>query len=130
MDAEWAFRITRDELELRPIWHRNKDRVLGHILVCFIAYAMWKALSGWMKVCGLGEAPRPLVEELSHIQSGDVVLPTRHADGSAGPKLVVRCVTRPDKHQAVLLNRLGIDLPNQLTRFCLREDPTVAENKM
>jgi transposase len=121
VDAEWAFRITKDELELRPIWHHHQQRVQGHILVCFIAYAMWKTLGGWMQAGGLGEAPRPLVEELSNIKSGDVVLPTRDADGSTGPTLVVRCVTRPDEHQAVLLDRLGIELPNQLTRFCMKE---------
>jgi len=32
-DAEWAFRITKDELEIRPIWHQRTDRVLAHILV-------------------------------------------------------------------------------------------------
>jgi transposase len=119
VDAEWAFRISKDELELRPIWHQKANRVKGHILVCFIAYAMWKTLSGWMQTSGLGEAPRSLVQELSTIKSADVVLPTRSADGSAGPTLVVRCVTRPDEHQAVLLNRLGLTMPNQLTRFCL-----------
>jgi transposase len=119
VDAEWAFRISKDELELRPIWHQTADRVKGHILVCFIAYAMWKTLSGWMQDSGLGEAPRSLLQELSTIKSADVVLPTRSADGSAGPTLVVRCVTHPDEHQAVLLSRLGLELPNQLTRFCL-----------
>lgn len=68
-DAEWAFRITKDELELRPVWHQHADRVQGHILVCFIAYAMWKTLGGWMNAGGLGDAPRPLVEELSTIKS-------------------------------------------------------------
>ncbi len=121
VDAEWAFRISKDELDLRPIWHQNRDRVLGHILVCFIAYAMWKTLSGWMKASGLGEAPRPVVEELGTIKSGDVVLPTRGPDGLAGPILLVRCVTRPDEHQAVLLSRLGLALPNQLKRFRLED---------
>jgi len=121
VDAEWAFRISKDELELRPIWHQTKARVQGHLLVCFIAYAMWKALGGWMQASGLGEAPRPLVEELSNIKSGDVVLPTRNPDGSAGPTLVVRCVSRPEEHLAVLLSRLGIQVPNQLTRFCLMQ---------
>jgi transposase len=119
VDAEWAFRISKDELELRPVWHQHADRVRGHILVCFIAYAMWKTLSGWMKAGGLGEAPRPLVEELAMIKSGDVVLPTRDPDGRQGPTLVVRCVTRPDEHQATLLDRLGLELPNQLKRFKL-----------
>jgi transposase len=116
VDAEWAFRITKDELELRPIWHQHKDRVLSHILVCFIAYAMWKALGGWMKNSGLGDSPRELLEELAAVKSGDVILPTRGNDGSAGPTLMIRCVTRPDAHTQVLLNRLGITLPNHLKR--------------
>lgn len=57
VDAEWAFRISKDELELRPIWHQNQNRVQGHILVSFLAYAMWKTLAGWMKASGLGDAP-------------------------------------------------------------------------
>jgi hypothetical protein len=117
VDAEWAFRISKDELELRPIWHQKQDRVKGHILVCFIAYAMWKTLSGWMQASGLGQAPRPLVEELSGVESGDVVLATCNPDGTTGPTLVVRCVTQPEEHLAVLLHRLGLVLPNQLKRF-------------
>jgi transposase len=116
VDAEWAFRIAKDELELRPIWHQNKDRVLAHILVCFIAYAMWKTLGGWMKASGLGDAPRELLEEMSAVKSGDVLLPTKAADGSAGPTLMIRCVTRADEHTQVLLDRLGIELPNHLRR--------------
>ncbi len=44
-EAEWAFRIAKDELEIRPIWHHKEDRVKAHILVCFLAYAMWKTLA-------------------------------------------------------------------------------------
>ena len=116
VDAEWAFRITKDELELRPVWHQHKDRVLAHILVCFIAYAMWKTLAGWMKASGLGDSPRELLEELAAVKSGDIVLPTRSSDGSADATLLIRCVTQPDAHTAVLLNRLGIALPNHLRR--------------
>lgn len=124
-DAEWAFRITKDELELRPIWHQQADRVQGHILVCFIAYAMWKTLAGWMNASGLGDAPRPLVEELSRIKSADVLLPTRQKpNNTPGPVLVARCVTRPDEHQKVLLDRLGLSFPNQLKRFHLEQPPT------
>jgi len=116
VDAEWAFRIAKDELELRPIWHQNKDRVLAHILVCFIAYTMWKTLGGWMKAAGLGDSPRELLEEMAAVKSGDVLLPTKAADRSTGPTLMIRCVTRPDQHTEVLLNRLGVQLPNHLRR--------------
>ena len=53
-EAEWAFRISKDELRMRPIWHQKKDRVLSHILVCFLAYVMWKSLAQWMHHSGLG----------------------------------------------------------------------------
>jgi transposase len=113
-DAEWAFRITKDELEIRPIWHQKTDRVLAHILVCFLAYVLWKALAQWMKAAGLGDAPRTLLRELAKIKSGDVVLPTVTGDGQPGKTVRVRCVTTPDKAQKVLLNRLGLRLPQHL----------------
>ena len=113
-EAEWAFRIAKDEMEIRPIWHHKPDRVLAHILVCFLGYVLWKALAQWMKASGLGDAPRTLVEEFAKIKSGDVVLPTRTADGRPGKTIRVRCVTTPDKAQKVLLSRLGLTLPQHL----------------
>jgi transposase len=113
-DAEWAFRITKDELTIRPIWHHKEDRVQAHILICFLAYCLWKALAQWMKASGLGDAPRRLVEEFARIKSGDVVLPTRTPDGQAGKTVRVRCVTTPDAAQKVLLNRLGLTVPQHL----------------
>ncbi|MBM3300205.1 MAG: IS1634 family transposase, partial [Deltaproteobacteria bacterium] len=104
-DAEWAFRIAKDELQIRPIWHQTSERVRGHILVCFLAYCMWKALGGWMKAARLGEAPRTLLDEFAKIKSGDVVLPVRSSDGQCGKTVRLRCVTMPDKAQKVLLNR-------------------------
>ncbi|MBM4011190.1 MAG: hypothetical protein FJ286_07390 [Planctomycetes bacterium] len=56
-EAEWAFRIAKDELAIRPVWHQKEDRVRSHVLICFLAYAMWKTLAGWMKGAGLGDAP-------------------------------------------------------------------------
>lgn len=67
-DAEWAFRVTKDELKIRPIWHQKPERVQAHILVCFLAYVMWKALAQWMHRSGLGDAPRTLLEEFTKDQ--------------------------------------------------------------
>jgi hypothetical protein len=114
-DAEWAFRITKDELVLRPIWHHKADRVKAHILVCFLAYVMWKTLAQWMRGAGLGDAPRTLVEEIAKIKSGDVLLPARLADGRERV-IGLRCVTTPDEAQKVLLHRLGLRLPQRLRR--------------
>lgn len=116
-DAEWAFRITKDELEIRPIWHQKTDRVLGHILVCFLAYVLWKTLAQWMQRSGLGDAPRTLLDELAKIKSGDVLLPTVTRQGQPAKTIRLRCVTQPDAAQKVLLQRLGIPLPRRLRRF-------------
>ena len=115
-DAEWAFRIEKGELGIRPIWHQKTDRVLAHILVCFLGYVLWKALAQWMRCGGLGDAPRTLLEEFAKIKSGDVVLPARMADGSRRT-IRLRCVTSPDEAQKVLLNRLGLTLPQRLRRI-------------
>jgi transposase len=120
-DAEWAFRIHKDELCIRPIWHHKAERVQAHILVCFLAYVLWKTLAQWMQRSGLGEAPRTLLDEMAKIKSGDVVLPTRTADGRPGRAVRLRCVTTPDAAQKVLLHRLGITLPRRLRGL---EEPT------
>jgi Transposase DDE domain len=50
-EAEWAFRIAKDELSIRPIWHQKSERVEAHILVCFLAYVLWKTLERFTFVC-------------------------------------------------------------------------------
>ena len=107
--AEAAFRIQKDQLNVRPIWHQREDRVQAHILVCFLAFVLWKCLEMWQSRAGLGNAPRTVLEELARIQSHDVMLPT------ATHGLVrLRCVTQPDAAQAVLLDRLGLVLPKRM----------------
>jgi transposase len=116
-DAEWAFRIAKDELAIRPIWHQRADRVKAHILVCFLAYVLWKTLAQWMRCGGLGDAPRTLLEEMAKIKSGDVVLTARQKIGAPERLIRLRCVTTPDAAQKVLLNRLGLKLPRRLRRI-------------
>ncbi len=107
--AEAAFRTQKSELNLRPIWHHKEDRVQAHILFSFLAYAMWKMLELWMSRCGLGNGPRPLIEELARIKTNDVVLPT-----SNGREVRIRCVTQTDESQRTLFGRLGLKIPTRL----------------
>src|SRR5712671_6996866 len=55
--AEAAFRIQKDQLNLRPIWHQREDRVQAHIFVCFLAFVLWKCLEMWQSRAGLGNSP-------------------------------------------------------------------------
>jgi len=110
-EAEAAFRIHKSELSLRPIWHQREDRIRAHILVCFLAYVLWKTLEQWQSRAGLGNSPRTILDELGRIQSTDVVLPLAE---DPSRKLRIRCVGRPDQAQALLLDRLGLRLPERL----------------
>lgn len=107
--AEAAFRIQKDQLQVRPIWHQRADRVQAHILVCFLAFVMWKTLELWQQRAGLGNSPRTVLEELARIQSNDVILPT-----TTHGNIRLRCITQPDSAQAILLERLGIVLPKRM----------------
>jgi hypothetical protein len=60
---------------------QKQDRVPAHILVCFLAYVLWKTLGQWMRRSGLGDTPRTVLEESAKINSGDVVLPTQSLHG-------------------------------------------------
>lgn len=106
-EAEAAFRIQKSDLQIRPVWHQRADRVRAHLLVCFLAYVLWKALGQMSAAAGLGDEPRKVFEELAEISLVDVALPTRN-----GITIRKRCVSRPTEHQAILLHRLGLRLPS------------------
>ena len=105
-EAEAAFRIHKSDLVLRPVWHHLEHRVQAHILVCFLTYVLWKTLGQWCQDAGLGDEPRKIFAELEQISLVDVILPTR-----TGIHIRKRCVSRPTEHQAILLHRLGLEMP-------------------
>lgn len=104
--AEAAFRTAKSDLGLRPIFHQKQTRVQAHILVCFLALALWRALEQWMRAKGLGDCARQLLLELDELRSMDVILPT----AEAGP-VRLRVVAKPEKPLAQLLAHLGLELP-------------------
>lgn len=110
-EAEAAFRIQKTDLQLRPVWHQRQDRVEAHILVCFLAYVLWKALAAQCQRAGLGSEPRQVFQALAEISIVDVVLAAR-----TGVEIRKRCIGQPTEHQAILLQRLGLRLPSKLER--------------
>lgn len=104
--AEKAFRMSKSDLGMRPIFHQKEDRVQTHIFVCFLALAMYKSLELWMASKGLGNSPAKLLEEFKEIHSMDVVLPVKDRN-----PIRLRVIGRPDEHVRVLLHRLEIKIP-------------------
>ena len=125
-EVEAAFRIHKEALQLRPVWHQTAGRVKAHILVCFLAYVLRKTLDGWCRQARLGSSVTTVLEEFARIQSTDVVLPTQD-----GRQVRLRCVVRPDPAQAILLQHLGLQLPQRLRLPRSLETPAAdADTKM
>jgi transposase len=113
-DAEEAFKISKSDLHLRPIWHQKDDRVRAHVFVCFISFVLWKTFGLMCKNAGLGDEPRRVFNELKRICMIDVVLST-----TDGKELKIRTVPRPEKPLQTLLHHLKLSLPERLTKRVL-----------
>jgi len=126
--VERAFRVLKSELLLRPIWHHYSGRTQAHVMVCVLAYALWKTLDHLAKQAGLMTAirkpdprrprsspkprrmtPQVILRELGAIKIGDILMQT--ADGR---QLVLRRVARPEPEQAWILEALKLTLPERL----------------
>lgn len=107
--AEAAFRTAKSDLGLRPVFHHKEDRVQAHILVCFLALALWRTLEQWMQSKGLGTCARQLVKQIAGIKSVDVIVPVQRA--AVATELRLRVVTTPEPATAQLLAHLGLRLP-------------------
>lgn len=81
----------------------------AHILICFLALALSRALELWMQGKGLGTCVRQLFGEIATIRSLDVVVPVRTAAGVTALRL--RSVAKPEPLVAQLLQHLGLELP-------------------
>ncbi len=109
--AEGAFRTAKSDLGLRPIYHHLQSRVDAHILVCFLALALWRTLEQWMSAKGLGSCARKLIDSISTIKSMDVILPVERSGQRTDLRL--RVVAKPEKDTAQLLAHLGLQIPRQ-----------------
>jgi transposase len=110
--AEDAFRISKSDLSLRPVFHHKTERVEAHILVCFLSLALWRTLEMWMRGKGLGNCARQLLAEVATVRSMDVVLPVKETQSHETREMRLRVVARPDRPVAELLVRLGLELPS------------------
>jgi transposase len=113
-DAEEAFKINKSDLHIRPVWHQKDERIKAHVLVCFIAFVLWKTFGQMCKRAGLGDEPRRVFNELKRICMVDVVLTT-----SEGKELKIRTVARPEKPVQTLLYHLKLTLPERLAKRVL-----------
>lgn len=72
---EKAFRISKTDLRIRPIYHRLINRIQAHICICFTAYAVYKEFEILLEQNQLGISVEKAVEEIKDIHKLTYMLP-------------------------------------------------------
>ena len=62
---EKAFRISKTDLRIRPMYHYKRRRIEAHICISFVAYAIWKEVERLLKKTGVDMSPTRAAE-LTH----------------------------------------------------------------
>jgi len=93
--VENAFKIIKNDLDIRPIYHRKEDRVKGHVYLCVIAYFIITAIEYIAKEAKHHISARKILRQLSKINLLEINLP----DGKRKYSL-----TTVDREQKSLLN--------------------------
>jgi transposase len=106
--VEEAFKNLKDDLKLRPIFHRKEERIEAHIFVAFLAYCLQVTLRAQLRPLAPGLTVRSVLDKFRAIQMVDVHFPT-----TDGRELIFRRYTQPEKDQKMLLCQLGWELPAQ-----------------
>src|SRR5271168_5484963 len=61
-EIEAAFKTLKDDLRLRPIYHRLEQRIEAHIFVAFLAYCLHVTLRARLKPLAGGLTPRAVFD--------------------------------------------------------------------
>lgn len=75
MEHEKAFRISKTDLRIRPVYHRLRNRVEAHICVCFAAYSVYKELERLLHLNKIDLSPEKVINEIKEIRQLRNVLP-------------------------------------------------------
>jgi transposase len=108
VEIEGAFKLLKDDLAVRPIFHQKESRIEAHIFVAFLAYCLSVTLRGQLRKLAGGLTSRAVLEKFGSIQMVEAHFPT-----TDGRELVFRRYTQPEKDHKILLTQLGWELPEQ-----------------
>ena len=106
--VEEAFKTLKGDLAIRPIYHRDDERIEAHIFIAFLAYCLHVTLGHRLKHLAPGLTTRSVLEKFSAVQMIDVHIPT-----TDGRELTLTRYTQPEAELKLLLERLKFTLPPQ-----------------
>ncbi|WP_375583274.1 IS1634 family transposase [Cyclobacterium xiamenense] len=72
---EKAFRISKTDLRIRPVYHRLRNRIEAHICICFAAYTVYKELERLIIINQIRLSPEKAINEIKEIKQLSYTLP-------------------------------------------------------
>ncbi len=75
---EKAFRISKHDLRIRPIYHRLHRRIEAHISISFAAYKIYQELERQLNEKNSGLSPEKAIEIAKTIYSIHIEMPTKN----------------------------------------------------
>jgi transposase len=119
---EHTFREIKSSLDLRPMWHRNPDRVKAHIWICAIAYLIEKIVEDKVRRRKIADDDNMPITGIRAIQSFRTIMLNEVGlraitDYSSSPSPITTTTRMrwwlttelDDGHQPKILEALGID---------------------
>lgn len=106
--VEEAFKNLKNDLAIRPIFHKEEYRIEAHIFVSFLAYCLYITLQRRLHSLAPGLTARSALEKFAAVQMIDVHLPT-----TDGRELVLSRYTQPEPELQLLLRQMRMVLPPQ-----------------
>jgi len=98
---EKAFRISKTDLRIRPIFHRLKDRIEAHICIAFVAYTIYKELERLLDKHRIGFSPKRAAELTHNMYQLEYTLP----DAGIGKTTLLKMDGEQKKLYEVIHNR-------------------------
>lgn len=72
---EKAFRISKTDLRIRPIYHRKRHRIEAHICVAFVAYTVFKELERLLTEQKISLSPQKAIQLMKTMHQVTIYLP-------------------------------------------------------
>ena len=99
---EKTFRISKHDLQIRPIYHQLKKRIEAHICIAFAACKIYKELERQLKEKETGQSPEQVIDILKTILKVEFKTPFSN---KTYHELIIKT-----KEQKLLINHFGLKL--------------------
>jgi len=106
-EVERAFRVVKNLLKLRPIFHWRQRRVEAHIFIVFLAFLLAKVLELKLRAAGLNLSITHALDQLAQLKA---------VEHTWEEQAIVVQLTRPDRLTERILGAIGLRLNNPVLR--------------